>query len=132
MYLIRLGSLLCKVNAMNPLLIFNTYKNLIILVAFGLLLIFAGIQSYRLNSAKYELSVANSQTYILSAAIKSQNINIEKLATDSAKRTQDAFKALKDAQVVSLHQRDKINALKTLVGKVKTCDAAVDSAKGIL
>ena len=117
---------------MNPIIIFNTYKNLIILVAFGLLLIFAGIQSYRLNSAKYELSVANQQTYILSSAIKSQNINIEKLAIDSSKRTQDAFKALKDAQVVSLHQRDKINALKTLVGKVKTCDAAVDSAKGIL
>ena len=120
---------------MNPLLIFNTYKNIIagiLLVALVLVSLFAAIQSYRLNSTKYELSVANSQTYILSAAIKNQNINIAKLAADSLKRTQESAQALKYARVVSLHQLDKINALKTLVGKVKTCDESVNLAKGIL
>ena len=120
---------------MNPLLIFNTYKNLIagiLLIALVLMSLFAAIQSYRLNSAKYELSVANSQTYILSAAIKNQNQNIAKQAADSLKRTKEAAQALKDARVVSLHQLDKINALKTLVGKGKTCDESVNLAKGIL
>lgn len=114
---------------MNPLILFNTYKNIIIIVVFIALSLFAAVQSYRIKSYQADLATGNTQIITLSSAIDAQNKALSDMQIESIKRAEKGAKALNDAKVASLRQQDKILQLSKSLGKVQSCDQAVQTAK---
>jgi hypothetical protein len=114
---------------MNPLALFSTYKNIIILSIIGILVLLLAIQSYRINSYKADLANSNAQITILSSGIELQNKEIKKQAEDDARRAQDSLKALNAAKAIALHRQGKINALQSKLNTPQTCEQAVKSLR---
>lgn len=114
------------------MLLFSQYKNIILFSAIGILVLLLAIQSYRINSYKADLAQSTAQVTILSASIESQNNSINKLSQDSLKRTQEAQEALNKANLANGINEKKIMALKSQIGKFKSCDDAANYSKGLM
>jgi multidrug resistance efflux pump len=101
----------------------------------GILAIFVSLivwKQYQVNSLRAKLAESIAQATILSASIETSNKAIEKLSEDSLKRIQSSQDALNKANLANGISQNKITSLKAQLGKVKSCDAAVLEAKGIL
>lgn len=114
------------------MILFNQYKNVIILSLIGVLVLLLAIQSYRLNSYKADLANSNAQISILSSGIELQNKEILKLSNESIDRANKSLEELKKAKEKSKYLSSKIAKLKNNIGKFSSCDEAVNYSKSIL
>lgn len=127
---------------MNPLAFLNPYMLLIKISGSILTLIaiyFAWnhyiAEPYRAEGRaeiQIKLDKSTQSLNICTDDVKKQNAAVQLLAEDSAKRTESGVKALKLAKANTLHQQDKINALQSELGKLTSCDSAVEIAKSKL
>ena len=126
----------------NLLLALNPYM-LLIKILSGIALVaslyfawhFYVVEHYREQGRaelRPKLELANKQVKTLTDDIEKQNIAVNQLKIDSDKRISDSLEALKKAHAISLHKQGNINALQSLLGKIKTCDSSVDAAKAQL
>jgi multidrug resistance efflux pump len=112
--------------------LFNQYKNIILFSVIGILVLLLSIQSYRINSYQADLAKSSAQVTILSASIESQNESLNNISKDGIKRAQDSLEAINALKRDNDIKRIKITSLNSQLGKIKSCDSAVEYVKGIL
>ncbi len=86
----------------------------------------------KLDAANKSIAEKDKAYANLTTQVNQQNEAVSAWKIDSEKRIAGAELATKTARSISISRQGKINALQAQLGKVKTCEAATDIAKGSL